>query len=232
MILVPRDTPLVAAAPRLIAVALACIAASCGGGSATAGASDARVVDRGAPKAAAEQTEVARLFPLEHGHVYRYRIAADGGDARTQVVRVVRSAPGRAELRPMSARPRAFEVVPEGVKIQGLSGGWVLKAPLEVGATWPGEHGGRTTVKTLALDVAVPAGRYSGCVVTVEARGGDRPMELESTYCPDVGLVRLEAKAGVERELAELESYGPPVDLGPDGVRTFKGGGATPGTPP
>jgi hypothetical protein len=70
--------------------------------------------------------------------------------------------------------------------------------------------------------VEVPAGRYDDCVQTLERRGGDRPLSVATTFCPEVGIVLLEAASGAAMERAELKSYGPPVEIGPDGVQRVK----------
>jgi hypothetical protein len=98
------------------------------------------------------------------------------------------------------------------------TGSYVLKMPLEVGNSWRGEHGGTTRVAEVGVSVNVPAGHFDGCVLTVEERFGDRPARYATTFCPDVGIVALEASSGAEAERAELKSYAPPVYIGPDGI--------------
>jgi hypothetical protein len=45
---------------------------------------------------------------------------------------------------------------------------------------------------------------------------------VATTFCPDVGIVLLEAASGAAIERAELKSYGPPVEIGPDGLSVTK----------
>jgi len=175
-----------------------------------------------APLSAAEQGDLGRLFPFPNGHVYAYRVTTETGETRSLTVRTVRVSPGRGELHPMAARVRSFDVTADGVRLAPPDKGWVLKAPLEIGATFAGEHGGKTTVTAVGHTQSAAGETFQGCVTTVEQRGGDRPLSFESVFCPDVGLVRLEASSGSSTELAELESRGPPVDLGPDGVKAIK----------
>jgi hypothetical protein len=71
--------------------------------------------------------------------------------------------------------------------------------------------------------VSVPAGSFQGCVTTQEERLGDAPIKMVTTYCPEVGIVTLEAQAGSRVERASLKQFGPPVDLGPEGVTRTQG---------
>lgn len=177
----------------------------------------------GAP-GASSGSPIERFFPLVDGHVYQYATTNDAGERGVIVARVRRESAGVGELRLPSGSKR-FAYTPEGVILEGR-GAFVLREPLAVGASWPGEHGGLTRVVAAAVSAEVPAGRFAGCVQTLEERLGDRPLRYLSTFCPDVGLVALEASGGASYERAELRSYGPPVQIGPDGLTR------TPVTPP
>ena len=59
-----------------------------------------------------------------------------------------------------------------------------------------------------------PAASGAAC-----AHGGGMPLQILTTYCPDVGIVQLDAARGQQVERATLQSFGAPMDLGPDGVR-------------
>ena len=68
--------------------------------------------------------------------------------------------------------------------------------------------------KIAAVDasVEVPAGKYSGCVRTLEEGGALPPAKrYETTYCPGIGMVLLVVSAPVGQGRAELKSYGKPV---------------------
>jgi hypothetical protein len=86
----------------------------------------------------------------------------------------------------------------------------VLKAPLEVGTSWPGEHGGTTKIAAIDASATVPAGSYSGCVKTVEEGGRPPNSRYATTYCPGIGMVLLEVSAPGAEAKAELKSYGFP----------------------
>src|SRR6202012_5498735 len=104
---------------------------------------------------------------------------------------------------------KKFSYTAEGVTIESRIGtSFVLKAPLVPGTTWRGEHGGN--VKIIGVDkiADVPAGKFTGCVQTLEERLGDAPVRFATTFCPTVGIVILEAAPGANLERAELKSYG------------------------
>jgi hypothetical protein len=164
-------------------------------------------------------TPLERLFPLVDRAVYQYVLEKDDGQD-VLLGRVARTSANRGTLDLPGGR-KLFEYAPDGIKLVSAQWGpvYVLKQPLSMGNRWRGEHGG--TVEIIAVDAAVdvPAGHYEDCVQTLETRGGDRPLRVATTFCPDTGIVLLEAAAGATLERAALKSYGPPVEIGPDGVR-------------
>ena len=171
------------------------------------------------PKHFSSGTAGERFFPLVDQHMYHYATDADG-EGGVLLVRVRRSDAQHGQLL-MGKDTKQFEYAADGVRLlrAGLSHAYVLKEPLQAGSSWRGEHGGLVEVAATGITVDVPAGHYEGCLQTVEERGGDRPLRVGTTFCPEVGIVILEASSGEHLERAELRSYGPPVDLGPDGVR-------------
>ncbi|WP_437287396.1 hypothetical protein [Sorangium sp. So ce406] len=166
---------------------------------------------------ASSGTQAERYFPLVDGRVYHYVTLSEGGGEGMLVARVHRADARRGELRFPSGVKR-FEFTGEGV-LRSDTGVFVLKEPIAPGTTWTGEHGGRARITAVDAAVEVPAGRFTGCVQTVEERLGDTPARYVSTFCPDVGVVAIEAESGASHEKAELKSYAPPFDMGPDGVR-------------
>lgn len=164
-----------------------------------------------------------RFFPLVDGNAYHYETVTLGDEAVSSggllMARVHRSSATSGELR-LPTSTRRIEYASDGVVSVGATGErtYVLKEPLARGNAWPGEHGGQTRITATDVSLTVPAGTYAGCVTTEELRGGDAPMRVTTTYCPDVGIVSLEAQAGARVERASLRQYGPPVDIGPEGV--------------
>jgi hypothetical protein len=155
----------------------------------------------------ASGSPVERFFPLEEGKMYHY-VTNEGGDTGMLVARVHRTDASHGELR-MSNATKRFVFNPEGVAYE--EGAYILKAPLEVGASWPGEHGGTTRVASKDAAPKLGAGAYEGCVQTVEEGGRPAGSRYTTTYCPGVGMVLLEVTAGGAEARAELKSYGFPV---------------------
>lgn len=163
----------------------------------------------------------AMFFPLLAGHIYQYATESDSGEGM-MITRVTRGDHNSGDLQGPRGT-KTFRYVTDGVVLTTDSTVpvYVLKTPFAVGTKWRGHGGSTVEIVEVGMQVSVPAGKYVGCLKTLEQRGGDRPMRVATTYCPDVGIVQLEAASGMVSERAELKSYGPPMDLGPDGVRTF-----------
>jgi len=148
-------------------MALPCTALACAGGQAPA--------TPPAPKpAAASGSSVEPYFPLEEGRIYHY-VTSEGGEPGMLVAKVHRTDATRGELR-LSNTTKRFVFSPEGVAYD--TGAFILKAPIAVGTSWPGEHGGTTRIATVDAAPQVAAGTYASCVQTVEEGGrppGVRP---------------------------------------------------------
>lgn len=150
-----------------------------------------------------------QYFPLEEGRVYAYA-TSENGETGMLVAKVHRSDATHGELRLSNATKR-FVFTPEGVAYDG--GAFILKAPLDVGTTWPGEHGGTAKVVSIDASPKVVAGSYSSCIRTVEEGGRPEGSKYVATYCPGVGMVLLEVHAAGAEAKAELKSYGAPVKI-------------------
>jgi len=169
-------------------------------------------------QAASSGTPVERFFPLVDGHIYHYETSSDSGDVGMLIARVHRQDEKHGTLR-FPTGDKRFEYVADGVTISTADGtSYILKSPLQVGNEWRGEHGGKTRVSAVDTSVTTKAGSFTGCIEVSEQRLGDVPVRYDTVYCPDVGIVRLEASAGMNQERAELKSFGPPVDIGPAGL--------------
>ena len=202
------------------ALALSALALAMGCGPASEGARASAPAWTAPPagvQGASSGTRAERYFPLVDGHVYAYATSNEAGEQGILVARVHRSGDREGELRFPSGVKR-FEYAAEGVVLAG-KGAFVLKEPIAVGTSWVGEHGGQARILGVEATIEVPAGRFTGCVQTIEVRGGDRPARYVSTFCPDVGVVSLEAESSTSYERADLKSYGPPMQVGPDGLQ-------------
>lgn len=185
---------------KIVASALVLALVGCGEGRA----------DGPAPKApAAASSPVAAYFPLPEGNIFHY-VTDEGGEQGMLVARVHRTDETHAELR-MSNAAKRFVTTSAGISYDG--GAFLLKTPLEVGASWAGEHGGTTRIEAMDADVTVPAGHFTGCLRTVEEGGRPPGSRYATTYCPGVGMVLLEVAANGASARAALKSHGPPVQI-------------------
>jgi hypothetical protein len=159
----------------------------------------------------AASAEVERFLPLRDGHVLSYRVWLGNGSTPEQVIfQVERLSPARASLR-AGKNVKQLQLGADGIRL--VSGGYLLAPPLELGARWMGAAG-RVEVTAADLDVDVPAGHFQGCLVTTEVDDESRPpRSIVSTYCPDVGIARIEVDDGEREQRFELLSFGPRVDI-------------------
>jgi hypothetical protein len=209
----------VASLRRVLGVAGALGVAGCGAGTDPAVAPSAWVAPSEGKRGVSSGSALERYFPLVDGNLYQYVTTDEQGDQGMLFARVYRADPRGGELR-FPKRSKRFEYAADGLVVHsGTETGYVLKLPLEVGATWRGEHGGHTVITSLDASLQVAAGRFAGCLQTVEERLGDRPVRYTTTFCPDVGVVEIDAVGGTQLDHAELKSYGPPMTIGPDGLQ-------------
>jgi hypothetical protein len=157
----------------------------------------------------ASGSAVEPYFPLEEGRLYHY-VTSEGGDTGMLVAKVHRTDATHGELRLSNATKR-FVYSPEGVAYD--TGVFILKNPLEVGTSWPGEHGGTTRVVKVDAAPKVQAGAYASCVLSLEEGGRPPGSKYATTYCPGVGMVLLDVQVAGGEAKAELKSYGAPVKI-------------------
>lgn len=157
----------------------------------------------------AHVSSVETYFPLEDGRIYAYA-TTENGETGMLVAKVHRTDATHGELGLSNATKR-FVLSPDSIAYD--TGAVILKAPLAVGASWPGEHGGTTRVATMDASPKVVAGTYSSCVQTIEEGGRPPGSRYVTTYCPGVGMVLLEVQVAGGEARAELKSYGAPVRI-------------------
>jgi hypothetical protein len=163
-----------------------------------------------------------KFFPLVDGNVYAYQTLNEMNATGALMARVHRTDATHGELQYPNGSKR-FSIVPDGITVELPSGTrYVLRAPLQEGTSWQGEHDGRSRILKVNAEIETLAGKFSGCVQTLEERLGDTPVRYATTFCPGVGVVLVEAATGVNLERAELKSYGEPQAVGPDGVTKMK----------
>lgn len=204
--------------PRHVPLALVLAVAGCRG-------ETPQPVDASQGPPAAAQSPVQRLMPLEDGTVYSYATEAENtGERGVLVMRIRRPRPGMAEI-VVGGRVQRVLIAPGQLEL--ATGGYLLKGPIEPGATWRGQAG-QVSVTETGKSIQAPAGQFVSCVETVEvASTGEVQKKITTVYCPDVGIVLLDVEGtsseGYARETAVLESFGPAVDLGADEVKVIPG---------
>lgn len=188
----------------LIVVALA--AGSCSG---PAPAPKAALTE--GPGDAEHRSDVERYLPLTDDTVFTYAVWLPESVTPEQLIlQVERRSKGRASLRSGSSIKR-LELEADGIRL--VTGGYLLKAPLALGADWAGPAG-RVRVTALEQNVSVPAGTFVGCVETTEAGGqGPTARAIITNYCPEVGIVKLSVDDGERQERFELKAFGPHVRI-------------------
>jgi hypothetical protein len=161
---------------------------------------------------AAPVTDLTRLIPLTDNTVFSYETYIEDTNERgIAVFEIKRPRPELAELSVAGQVRKRYYFEPAGVR--SGHGGYLLKLPLSLNAQWTGDDG---QVKVTAVDqsIDVPAGKFSGCLQTIEqARLGAATRKTTTVFCPGVGITVLEIEAnegGVSvLQRLSLKSFGP-----------------------
>jgi hypothetical protein len=165
-----------------------------------------------AQAAAAPVTDLSRLIPLTDNTVFSYETyIEDTNEHGLAVFEIKRPRPELAELSVAGQVRKRYYFEQGGVR--SGHGGYLLKLPLSLNAQWTGDDG---QVKVTAVDqsIDVPAGKFSGCLQTVEqAQLGAATRKTTTVFCPGVGITVLEIEAndgGVSvLQRLSLKSFGP-----------------------
>jgi hypothetical protein len=159
--------------------------------------------------------EIERFMPLANDTVYSYETFSEGtGERGVLVLRVRRPRPELAEL-DVAGRVQRLTVSAQGLQL--VSGGYLLLAPLKEGAEWLGDFG-KVRVTAVNRSSEVPAGRFSGCLETVEEIAAPEVKKRTRTlFCPDVGITERETEAEAAGQYAleriVLKSFGKAFSL-------------------
>ena len=154
-----------------------------------------------------------RFLPLENNTVFSYETFIEETNERgLAVVEVSRPRDNLAELRIAGKVKKRYHISADGMQTSG--GGYVLKAPLALGAEWQGDDG-KVNVTAMDRGITVPAGKFTGCLETVEnvqfATSAYR--QTTTVFCPGVGITLLQIKAEQDGEHVlqrlSLKSFGP-----------------------
>jgi hypothetical protein len=130
----------------------------------------------------------SRLYPLRAGGVWSYDVDPGDGSNVLAITRVIESDSMHALVQGGEGTTR-YELRDDGI-FRSERGGYLLKAPITVGAQWPSGGGTQATVRAIDLQLETPAGRFSGCVEVIE-QGAPSGATISTMYCPEVGPVQV-----------------------------------------
>lgn len=171
------------------------------------------------PSAEAPVSQVSRFFPLVDGDQWAYEAADDESGTKGVFVTRAHAMGGARFSLQTGQRSRVVEVRPEGIT-RAETGTYLLRVPLTAGAVWPGDGGAQIRIANADRIVDVPAGKFIGCIDTIEelrAASGEPLRRISTTYCPEVGIAELHAEAWENGrhagERAVLRSFGKPVSI-------------------
>jgi hypothetical protein len=154
------------------------------------------------------QLTPARLYPMAVGSAWSYDVDTGDGGTVLAITRVTSAGDGHAVVQGGEGTT-SYELRPDGIYRTDRAG-YLLKAPLRAGAVW--SSGGGMSAEITRLDAALdtPAGQFRGCIEVVE-RGAPTGAVITTTYCPDVGPVRvvssLVLSSGKVEVIAQLRGY-------------------------
>lgn len=160
------------------------------------------------PTAALEITP-ATLYPLAEGNAWSYDVDTGEGDSVLAVARVARKVGEIAEVVTGGSEALRYEPKSDGIARVG-SEGYVLKAPLDKGASWTSGPGRTALVSEVDVRFESAAGRFRACVV-IDERDPASGQRTFTTYCPGVGPVQVISEMDVRgqtlRVIARLRGY-------------------------
>lgn len=164
-----------------------------------------------APKPAVV-TELTRFLPLENDTVFTYATYIEDTNERgIAIFEIKRPRPELAELSIAGQVRKRYYFEAAGVR--SGQGGYLLKSPLQLGSEWTGDDG-KVKVTSIDQSVDVPAGKFSGCLQTIEdAQLGAARRRTTTVFCPGVGITTLQIEANQEGmsvlQRLELKAFGP-----------------------
>ncbi len=150
----------------------------------------------------------ASLYPLGAGYAWSYDVDTGDGQSTLAVARVIRFQDGMAEVVTGADGVMHYVLRPDG--IARAASGYLLKAPVELGASWSSGEGTSARVTAMHEQLRSAAGSFSECVVVEEQNTGSG-QHITTTYCPGVGPAQVVSEMQVRgqnlRVTARLRGY-------------------------
>ena len=165
------------------------------------GARQGPVVEEG------DRLEPRRLYPLAQDNVWSYNVynvPPEDGDPALQVLRVTAAAGNGYEVASWGGTAIRYELQPEGIWMP-LHEAWLLKAPIEEGASWPTRSERIARVVDVHASAAGENETYEDCVRVEETGEG---ITIGTIYCPDIGPVEVEQRFQAEISGREIHQVG------------------------
>jgi hypothetical protein len=151
----------------------------------------------------------AGLYPLATGYAWSYDVDPGDGSSVLAIARVVSMQAGVAVVVTGAGAEQRYQVSAGGIARAG-QGGHLLKAPIELGASWEAGPDTVARVASVSEQVQTPAGSFADCVRIDEsnAASGQR---IATTYCPGVGpasvISEMDVRGQTLRVTARLRGY-------------------------
>lgn len=161
---------------------------------------------------AAPVSELTHFVPFQNNTVFSYETYIEDTNERGILVfEINRPRPELAELSVAGQVRKRYYFEPGAVR--SAQGGYLLKAPLVANAEWQGDDG-RVKVTAVNQNVDVPAGKFAGCLQTVEeAKLAAATRTTTTVFCPGVGITTLQIEGEQEGtrvlQRLRLKSFGP-----------------------
>ena len=142
------------------------------------------------------------LYPLRPGAAWSYDVDSGDGEPTLAIARVTRSEGGLVEVATGNTAAIGYMLRADGIA-RVPDHGYLLKAPVALGASWTSAPDTTARVAALAVSITVPAGTFSDCV-TVQEDNATSGQHVTTTYCPGVGPAQV---------VSEMEVRGQPLKV-------------------
>ena len=153
---------------------------------------------------AVEDLDPQTLYPLQEGNVWTYDVDTGVDIPVLAISRVTAVQGNRVSVANNNSDPIVYELRPEGIYRAG-SDTWLLRRPLEVGASWPGAGGRQAKVTSVTERVEAAGETFSGCVRVEETDGRQT---VATVYCPHVGPVLLDTSMQMDMSAEAVQVRG------------------------